>query len=332
MMNEDPWAELQRPDQPDAVSARRVDSSLPWAFFWARDLEDSCLLVLRHTADSAPLGRLPQLKGLQTSMREVGQDGSRILALRLTDSASRELFYRLCLDIVSAASKAPTELDAVRTTLSRTWRWHHLLRGGGRSLLGPEEQQGLIGELTVLQTLILPHVHALDAVRSWRGPLGAPKDFEVGKVCVEAKARRGAATPYVSISSEYQLDASALDGLFLHVSELFQAQKESDGAFTLNDAATRCRESVAASDAGAVSLFEERLDAAGFRWEDDYGDMHWTIGRHHLFNVRPGFPALTPSACAPGVSGVHYAVSLADCEAFRVSIDDVVTALSGQTP
>ena len=78
--------------------------------------------------------------------------------------------------------------------LSRTWRWHHLLRGGRGTLLSPEEQKGLLGELFVLERLLLPRMDASSAVTAWRGPLGAPKDFEAARVAIEAKARRGGAT------------------------------------------------------------------------------------------------------------------------------------------
>ena len=67
--------------------------------------------------------------------------------------------------------------------LSRTWRWHHLLRGGRGTLLSPEEQKGLLGELFVLERLLLPRMDASSAVTAWRGPLGAPKDFEIAKSC-----------------------------------------------------------------------------------------------------------------------------------------------------
>jgi len=258
-----------------------------------------------------------------------------MLVLRLVDSAHRDVFHRLCLDIVASAGKAPTEPQAVSAMLNRTWRWHHLLRGGTDSRLTPEEQKGLIGELIVLQRLVLPHLAALDAVSTWHGPLGSPKDFEIGSVCVEAKARRGAATPYIAISSEHQLDVSGIDALFLHVAELHQEQAvanyKGDESFTLTDIAFRCRAQVSSSDLGAVEPFEELLTAAGFRWEDDYTDARWTQGRHHLFRVRETFPAIRASSCPPGVSNVRYSVGLIDCEPYRVKEDALVMAISGHS-
>ena len=109
----------------------------------------------------------------------------------LRNSNQRDIFQTLCLDIISAAARAESEAQAVSAALMRTWRWHHLLRGGRGSLLSPEEQKGLLGELLVLERILLPRMDAASAVTAWRGPLGAPKDFEIARVAIEAKTRRG---------------------------------------------------------------------------------------------------------------------------------------------
>ena len=94
----------------------------------------------------------------------------------LLDSTQRDIFQTLCEDIISAAARRPkSEAGAVSAALSRTWRWHHLLRGGRGTLLSPEEQKGLLGELFVLERLLLPRMDASSAVTAWRGPLAAPK-------------------------------------------------------------------------------------------------------------------------------------------------------------
>ena len=190
MTTNDPWKELAAPETTNALSARRVDASMPWGFFWARDADRRHLLLLRHDAEASPTGRVPRLKGIETTLSEREADGSRLLALRLLDPAQRDIFHRLCLDIIASTARAFSEAEAVANALARTWRWHHLLRGGADGRLSIEEQKGLIGELLVLDELLLPVIQVIDALTAWRGPLGAPKDFEVGRICIEAKARR----------------------------------------------------------------------------------------------------------------------------------------------
>lgn len=328
-MTDNPWEDLTPPSSADALNARRVDAEMPWSFFWARGIDRRCLLLLHHVAASSPNARLPHLKGIEITLSGGKADGSRILALRLLDSAQRDIFYRLCLDIIAAATDAETEAEAVAAALARTWRWHHLLRGGGDGRLSAEEQKGLVGELLVMERLLLPRLPAHDAVWAWRGPLGAPKDFEIGRTCIEAKARRGAATPYITISSEHQLDIGGIDILFLHVAELDRAPSDATATFNLTDIARRIHFSVGVTDHMAADLFETLLFAAGFNWEHNYSDMPWVQGPNHLYRVGNGFPSVTPASYPAGVLSVRYSVSLLECERFRVPDDVVVSALAG---
>ena len=135
--------------------------------------------------------RLPQIRDIEVTLSDTDQHGTRTLGLKLRDSSLQDIFHTLCVDIVSAAARAASEPDAVNTALRRTWRWHHLLRGGRSGLLSPEEQKGLIGELLVLERFLLPLLPASVAVAAWLGPLGSPKDFEVG--CWRSRPRPVAA-------------------------------------------------------------------------------------------------------------------------------------------
>jgi len=328
---DDPWRGLSAPLSPDKITARRVDSSLPWGFFWARDIDHQCSLVLRHHPESSPTQRLPRLRGVEMTLSDAEDGGTKMLALRLVDPAHHDIFHRLCLDIVDSAGRSPSEREVVGTMLTRMWRWHHLLRGGADGRLSLDAQRGLVGELIVLESLVLPHLSAARAVASWHGPQGAPKDFEIGRVCIEAKARRGAARPCVTISSEHQLDTCGIDVLFLHVSELDQEQSEVKEAVTLTDVASRCRTSILLRDGGAVEAFEGLLAAAGFRWEDDYRDVRWTEGGHHLFRIATGFPAIAAASCPAGISDVQYSLALASCEPYRVTEEALVSAISGES-
>lgn len=329
-MTDDPWQDLLPSPKADLLSARRVDAALPFGFFWAKGTDKRCLLLLQHRSPSSPTVRLPRLKGIEVTVSDGDGSGTSVLALRLLDSAQRDLFYRLCLDIVSSARGAVTEKEAVAATLSRTWRWHHLLRGGGDGRLSLEEQKGLIGELLVLKRLLVafsPH----DAVQTWRGPLGAPKDFEIGRLSIEAKARRGAAVPYVAVSSEHQLDCTGVDVLLLYVHELDQAPLDNPEGATLSEVARGLHLSIVDADPGAAALFESLLTSAGFRWDDDYSDTKWLRGRELVYRVTAGFPSVTPACFPAGVVNVRYSVSLPDCEPFLLANEALGPLLAGET-
>lgn len=327
MSNADPWNDLEPPSSVDAINAKRIDADIPWGFFWARGVDRKCLLVLRHAPDSAPRGRLPKLKGIEITASAGDNSDSCILIFKLIDSAHRDIFYRLCKDIVSGATLATSENEAIDIALNRTWRWHHLLRGGSDGRLAPEEQKGLIGELLVLERYLLPTLATFDAISSWRGPLGAPKDFEIGRIGIEAKARRGGAKPFIVISSEHQLDSSGVDSLFLCVFELDQAPSDANYSFTISDVAERVRNLIGVSDNGSLDAFEVLLLAAGFDWDDDYSDSQWVEGPHRIYSVENSFPRVVAGQILSGVSNVKYSLSLVECAPFLVAdkkLEDVL--------
>ena len=325
----DPWKPIEPPAHASDVSGRRVDVKLPWEIFWAVDADRNSLLVLNHDPVNKPQGKLPNLKGLVVAW-QIRPDGKQAaLIVRLLDNAQREIFHQLCLDIVSATRVAKTEEEAIDRFLARTWRWHRLLRGGGDGRLSDQEQKGLLGEFMVLSRILIPTVGAKDSVTSWTGPINAPKDFELGRLCIEAKAHRGAATPYVAISTEHQLELDGIDDLFLHVAEVTSAVESDSKSETVTSFAEKVRNEIESQDQSAVEIFEERLSAAGFDWTDDYSDSFWSIGPVHIFEVRDQFPRIAGSMLRAGVSNVRYSISLLECAPYRVEHEYLTAVISG---
>ena len=327
MTTENPWREIEPPSLADAVNARRVDAKLPWNFFWARGADRGVFLTLSHAAESTPSTPMPRLRDIEVTLSPPDQANTRILALKLLDPGQQDIFHTLCRDIISVAARAESEAEAVSVALMRTWRWHHLLRGGGGTLLSPEEQKGLIGELLVLERVLLPHMEASAVVTAWRGPLGSPKDFEIGRVAIEVKARRGGATPSVAITSEDQLDERGVDSLFLYVVELDEAPEDATDGLTVRDVADRVREHLYSLDPGAAGVFESLVSAAGVRPEDDFSHSQWLEGPSRVYLVTGEFPRIARSDVRPGVSFVRYSVSLDDCEPFLTSVSALAEAL-----
>src|SRR6056297_1675896 len=218
-MIKNPWSKLPIPNIRSSISALRVDSKNPWEFFWGRDIENKILLVLKNSQNSFSSRKIPKLKGLEVkniTNREVRENS---LVFRLVDLAYRDIFYRLCIDIIESTNTASSEKEAFNVAINRTMRWHYLLKGGADGLLSPEEQKGLIGELLFLERQMLALFNVNEALCAWIGPEGAPKDFEIGNVCVEVKSRRIGAAPYIVINSEHQLDGLGIQSFFLNVVE-----------------------------------------------------------------------------------------------------------------
>jgi hypothetical protein len=327
-MNEDPWSSISKPDAALLLAMRRVSPQNRWDFFWGRDQAGKCLLVLTHDAGSTPAGKLPRPRGLSVEMSDPAE-GRRAMLLKLIDGSQRDIFHNLAIDIISAAEAFASEPEAVSVAVARTWRWHHLLKGGGSGKLSEEEQKGLIGELLVIKRHLLPIMAPLAAISAWRGPLGSPKDFEIGRLAIEAKARRGSATPFVRISSEHQLDTSGCDRLFLHVVELDRLLDDAGSAKTLSITSLTAdiRSIIDATDRSAIEMFEACLASAGVTQTTDYEDDLWVEGRTRMFDVSGDFPRITPASAGPGVRGVQYEVDLTACEPFAVLLTEISTEI-----
>ena len=68
--------------------------------------------------------------------------------------------------------------------------------------------------------------------------------------------------------------------------------------------------------------------AVGFNWTDDYSDQLWLIAGESVYEVREGFPRITPTMFPSGVGNVGYAIALADCEPFLVDVATLRIAAS----
>lgn len=325
----DPWYEIADPVQA-RFSGRRADVEHQFNFFWAKNLEGRCLLIFEYPDSLINSDRRPNLKEVRIIEPKVKGEPSRLI-LELTQSSNREIFYRLCLDIIDSTRVCADEKAALGTIIRRTWRWHGMLKGVAKDRLSAESQKGLIGELRVLELAMLPFFSAGDAVEFWRGPEGTPKDFSIGDIAIESKAKRGAARPYVKISSEFQLDMDGLSRLYLAVTYVDEtAQGASDG-LTLTDYVEVITQLVASNDAGSVGCLEGKLFEAGYSDEQDYSDCWWLVGQTRWFDVRDSFPRLMLSNVPDGIEQVSYNLDVGGCSDWEVTIDSVGQLLTGVT-
>jgi hypothetical protein len=326
--SDDPWRDLTPPDTTSTLAGRRVsDEPGPAAFYWLLDRNRSRILGLKHASACVPKDQMPKIQGLH--LEDVADDDANgTLLVRLVDAAQVDLFYRLCTDIIDSASGATSPQASVSAVLHRTWRWHHLLRGGTDGRMTPHVQQGLIGELRVLETELAPRMPISEAVEAWTGPFGSPRDFEIGASAIEAKARRGGAEPFITISSEHQLDATDVERLLLHVINLNRPAPDTEG-FCVTDVVERIRDMIERENPAVLDAFEARLLAVGYRPEDDYADSLWTETDRRLYDVREHFPRIEAHELRSGVSGVSYRISMVECVDFEVSSAEIDSLMGG---
>lgn len=319
MKTESPWHGLSS----GGLDARRVDRAGHWDYFWWVAERGEPSLIMRLPVGTKELQPLPKMRSLDLRYRDTS--AGRALLIMLRDEEQAELFATLCRDIVLAGESGQSQDDALARTIRRTLRWHHLLRRGAAGILSLEEQRGLVGELHFL-IKICDLIGPRAAIEAWKGPAGSSKDFELDGCLIEIKARRGAAKPFVQISSEDQLSDISGCRLFLTVYDVDAAVKPA--GLTLTDHVRLAEKRFQDADMTAYALWEAALDAAGFSFEDDYADLRWTMGKKQEFEVVDGFPRIS-LPLANGVGSVRYSIALDACQPF-LAPENTLSMLIGQ--
>ena len=143
--------------------------------------------------------------------------------------------------------------------------------------------------------------------------------------CIEVKARRTAAQPWVQISNEHQLTDVADHRLWLAILAVERVAEPFGN--TLTDYAERVGQRFLTSNAGIGLEWELALSAAGYRQEDDYSAFRWVSGAPNWHEVVEGFPRVAAPPPA-GVSNVRYSIALSACAPFQSGPAAVEAALS----
>lgn len=322
----DEWADLERrlPTDRDGRMIRRIhpespsDLRITAALGGRRGLE---LEIGREAV--ADMDPPPGTKAVSLSIDPMPADRAA-LSLTLTDSAAGDLFAALCGDVAQATAAASSDEDAVAAWLGRFTRWRRLLERGPAGLTGPQ-QRGLFAELWALRDLLSPTVGVGEAVDAWKGPEGAPRDFETSGVGLEVKGSAANEPQVVRVNGERQLDDEELDALFLaHLSlEVLR-----DAGETLPDIVASVRE--LAGPGPSAGPLDDRLLASGYADSQAslYGRTGYALRRLSILEVRDAFPRITERSLPDGVGAVYYSLAIEACRDYEVNLDGLTRHLS----
>jgi hypothetical protein len=204
--------------------------------------------------------------------------------------------------------------------IDRLVKWHRFMMEHGPSGLSHEEQQGLFGEVWLLQEKILTLMPSFDAIGSWKGPEGSPHDFILPRGNLEVKSLEESSS--IQISSEFQLDGSCVKSLKLAVLGLREVDT---GGITLPTLIENTRKRIEVNKE-AGSLFEKRLLQAGYLDEHKGNySSNYQVKDLMLFDIVDGFPRIIKPAT--GVKSVRYELELSFCQKYRTDPSEAITAL-----
>lgn len=282
---------------------RRVDSTHPLELYAEFDPPDRYGLVLfthHEPPEPRPLRSLHIDRGRRS-------DNRWWLRLSIEERTLQPVFAGLCRDVIVFTRTNVGEDAAAAVILSRVERWRKLLQGELRGL-SESELRGLIGELIVLETDLIPALSAVDAVTSWNGPFGAAQDFTLPTgQRIETKAIRRDARS-CRINGLDQLDPGQ-DTLVLAIVRLDQTGTQADGALTATRLINRLRNQLA-SEPFALNEFDSRLAAAGWHEHQDHEKFAVRVLGIEHHTVDNAFPRLIRAVVPGGILHADYEIAL----------------------
>lgn len=284
---------------------------------------EALLVSFSHSAVPAS-EKLPDGQGFAVSRLDPDGEGLTWLAITRSSHGSKELFATMVADIAHAMNAEPgaDENRLLRIFLGRIRAWQEFMRKGARTL-SPESEIGLVGELTVLRTIIDAGVPPVLALESWVGPLDAVRDFEIGTGAIEVKTTISAVGFPAKIGSLEQLDDSERQPLFLAGVRLRQGETGQD----LTEVVSDIRD-ISAGEAEATRLLNERLIAFGYL--DAQADSYirrFTLIETRVVEVKNSFPRLIPGNVPLGVMEATYQIDLDKAAGENIPATDALKKL-----
>lgn len=311
-----PWTDI--PAAPAGqFSKRRVDPSVPHNLFWICDERERTGIIL-ELGKKIPTAMLVNAKinirDIDINVLDVEEEKTRVLAVILDDYKKRDVFSRLCFDLIDNTSKCDTDEDAFLAVCMRLKKWQSLLSSRRSGLLSRSEIQGLFAELYFIKETAESFSGMLSQlINCWEGPDYLQHDFIIGDKAIEIKSLSGKDKHRVPISSEDQLQ-SHLNDFFLCIYLLAETSSEKTGK-SLNRLVAEIREYI--EDTEILEIFEHKLATAGYLDISDYDIPYFSVTGRYEYRIKPDFPKIVPDMLPHGVDSVKYSVNLAAIEKFK---------------
>ncbi|QIA20854.1 PD-(D/E)XK motif protein [Mesorhizobium sp. AA22] len=284
-------------------------------------------ILIEGAGEQRPTGgRIPSCRGVRTVHEVVAMPEQRtILRIVLEDDRLLAIFAVLSADLIGTAIAQPTASGALKRCIDRLCMWQGLFERVPAEGLSEESQRGLLGELLVLETLLLERLDPLIAVKAWVGPDPAHQDFIHLGTAIEVKTSLAKRHTRIVIANEKQLDERPHDALVLaHL-----RMDESAGlGQSLPMVIARLRQTLSGDPAAALE-FDDRLMLGGYLDVHSplYTSNRWRLSSSHYYRVEGEFPRLTEANLPTGVGDIHYSIIADDLGQHEITFEQAAALL-----
>jgi hypothetical protein len=250
-----------------------------------------------------------QSKAVSISIEEYS-DGQWRLEFRLNDSRYYLMFKAFYEDVFDSTWNVKLE-DAAAKFIEIYKKWKRAFSTDGLPLT-KEEVQGLIGEMCVIDEILLKKYDPKTILDGWMLTQKGKQDFVFSDTWYEVKSTHiGSNT--VTITSAEQLDCTT-DG-YLSVVKLKNTSVNDEKKVNLSIIINRLLKKF--DDCNCGEEFLMKLAELGLP-SDKYDDQVYEIIELEQYTVKDGFPCLKRSTLSPAIGLVQYELYLEQLRIYKV--------------
>jgi hypothetical protein len=261
--------------------------------------------------------RMPlSTKGLEVFLKhDLSEKKNKVaFGILLKDNRFEDIFKLFAEEVSLRIKTVSTEIIALDMFSGLISKWQ-IFMTRSNELISREEYEGLWGELTFLEKVLIPGIGA-QAVSSWKGPLGFAQDFEFQGKYLEVKTTARGQYGSIRISNENQLETVNDCPLFLSVVHIV----ENESGESLPAIVSRMKDKLK-EHPESWELFDNLLIQTGYReaHAEQYSKTKFSLQCIRYYQIDENFPSLTALNIPAGIENVSYSLRLQDIENFSIS-------------
>lgn len=294
----------------------------------AKDFQRIIAVMLPKDCSKEPLNRFPKWHGIEFAYDHINEyqnpnSENEYIIISQSKDYDSGIFEIIANDITDQLEKITTQKKMISCLSDTLSKWKKFFALNSEVIMSEQLQEGLFGELLVLQKLICSF--GGEAVSFWSGAEKETHDFYFNGSAIEVKTTSAKSNEKIRISSEHQLNPKDVENtLFLYVNMVRKSR--SDGT-TLPDIIKAIHNGLTEQ---YKSLFEEKLFKYGYisSCEDRY-TLGFHLRSYQTYKIEDDFPNIAPDDLDNGISEVTYSLDLNTCGDFVTEWNDIVNALKG---
>lgn len=269
---------------------------------------------------------MPKGKGFEVTVVTGHGDSTNYIALVRDQVGNLDLFTAMSVDILKSVVDFPigSNKERYESFLSRVKAWQEFMSSRPNGMLSGEEEVGLVGELLVLETLLISGIDAGGLIKAWKGPDRGVHDFAFSDCCdFEVKSSVSSDAFVAKIVSLDQLMSPQYGPLYFVGCRL----SLNDSGFSLPSLISRVRAQLEMNPI-AVSMLNIKLIKVGYL--DSKAELYnrrFSEQGFFVHEVKDSFPRLTRVNAPAGVVHAAYDITIDGISVPSLSLNELASML-----